>query len=99
LLYLVVAALALFVGLVIWRQTALVVTLRLLGNDDVARLAYMISVVALSLGLLTGILASEPYLRTGMAQGRLLRRFLKVMLSLGAFGLLGVLLQMWLLAY
>jgi hypothetical protein len=99
LLYLVVAALALFVGLVIWRQTALVVTLRLLGNDDVARLAYMISVVALSLGLLTGILASEPYLHTGMAQGRLLRRFLKVMLSLGAFGLLGVLLQMWLLAY
>ena len=50
--YLVIAVLALFVGLVIWRQSLLVLIYGLLANDDVARLVYVAAMLVLSLGLL-----------------------------------------------
>lgn len=91
-LYLVIAALALIVGLLIWRQTLLLLVFSLPISDDVARFLYLVSMGFLSLGLIVGVFASEPYLRTGMEQGTLLQRFLTIALWLGALGFVGMLL-------
>jgi hypothetical protein len=96
-MYIVIAALALVDGLVIWRQTLLALIFGLLADSNVARFTYMVSMLAVAIGLISGILLSEQYLRTGMERGNLLRRFLTIALGLVAFGVAGVLLQAWML--
>jgi hypothetical protein len=93
-LYALSAALALIVGLVIWRQTLLLLVFSLPVNADIARLLSIVSMGVLSIGLISGILASEPYLRSGMEQGTLLRRFLTIALWLGTLGFIGMLIPM-----
>jgi hypothetical protein len=90
--YLVIAALALFVGLVIWRQSLLVLIYGLLANDDVARLVYVAAMLVLSLGLLGGIMACDPYLHAGIKRGDLARRALTIVAVLAGATLIGLLL-------
>lgn len=91
-LYLVIAALALIIGLFIWRQTLLLLIFSLPISENVARFLHIVSMGFLSIGLIVGIFASEPYLRTGMEQGTLLQRFLTIALWLGVLGFVGVIL-------
>ncbi len=89
--YLLIAVLALFVGLVIWRQSLLVLTYGLLADDDLARVVYIGAMLVLSLGLLGGIMACDPYLHAGIKRGDLTRRALTIAAVLAGAALLGVL--------
>jgi hypothetical protein len=91
-LYILTAALTLIVGLVIWRQTLLLLAFGLPVSEEIARFLYILVMGFLSIGMLAGVLMSEPYLRAGMEQGILLRRFLTITLWLAVFAVVGVVL-------
>jgi hypothetical protein len=94
-LYLLLIALGLFVGLVIWRQALGVVFYEWLPVAPwVARFLYMGTVVLGALALVAGLLVAEPYLNHGKQRGQLLRRFLRVAVPLVVAGLVGYLIML-----
>jgi hypothetical protein len=82
--------------LLIWRVTILVLLATFLGPSPANSGIYDFSLVVLGIALFGLIIAAEPYLRNGVKQGRLLYRFARLAIPLGLFGLLGLLLGMWL---
>lgn len=91
-LYIVLVALGLLVGLVIWREALGVVLYEWLTLTPwLARLIYMISVVTGAIALVIGLLAAEPYLNSGKRRGQLVRRFLRAAVPLFVAGVVGYL--------
>jgi hypothetical protein len=88
-LYAVLIVVALIVGLVIWRQALFFVFYSWIDFGSWARLLYMVTVVGISIGMVAGLLAAEPYLETGRRHGRLMPRFLKALGVTAVLGLLG----------
>lgn len=82
--------------LLIWRVTILVLIATLIGPGPANSSVYDFSLIMLGLVLFGLIIAAEPYLRNGVKQGLLLYRFACLAIPLGLFGLLGLLLGMWL---
>jgi hypothetical protein len=82
--------------LLIWRVTILVLIATFIGSSPVNSGIYDFSLVVLGIALFGLIIAAEPYLRNGVKQGRLLYRSARLALPLGLFGMLGLLLGMWL---
>ena len=82
--------------LLIWRVTILVLIATFIGPSPANSAIYGFSLVVLGIALFGLIIAAEPYLRNGVKQGRLLYRSARLALPLGLFGMLGLLLGMWL---
>ncbi|HET9223434.1 MAG TPA: hypothetical protein VFO07_13065 [Roseiflexaceae bacterium] len=82
--------------LLIWRVTILVLIAAFIGPSPANSGIYDFSLVVLGIALFGLIIAAEPYLRNGVKQGRLLYRFACLAVPLGLFGLLGLLLGIWL---
>ena len=82
--------------LLIWRVTILVLIAAFIGPSPANSGIYEFSLVVLGIALFGLIIAAEPYLRNGVKQGQLLYRFARLAVPLGLFGLLGVLLGIWL---
>ena len=82
--------------LLIWRVTILVLIGRFIGPSSANAGIYDFSLVVLGIALFGVILAAEPYLRNGVKQGRLFYRAARLAVPLGLFGILGLLLGMWL---
>jgi hypothetical protein len=80
----------------IWRVSILVLIATFIGSSPANRGIYDFSLVVLGIVLFGVIIAAESYLRTGVKQGRLLYRFARLAIPLGLFGMLGLLLGMWL---
>jgi hypothetical protein len=82
--------------LLIWRVAILVLIVTLIGPSGANTFVYDLSLIVLGLGLFSLIIAAEPYLRNGVKQGRLLYRAARLGVPLALFGMLGLLLGMWL---
>jgi hypothetical protein len=82
--------------LLIWRVTIMVLIATFIGPSPANSGIYDFSLVVLGIALFGLIIAAEPYLRNGLKQERLLYRFVRLAVPLGLFGLLGLLLGMWL---
>jgi hypothetical protein len=82
--------------LLIWRVTILVLIATFIGPSPANSSIYDFSLVVLGIALFGLIIAAEPYLRNGVKQGRFLYRFAQLAVPLGLFGLLGLLLGIWL---
>lgn len=88
--YLVLIAMGLFAGLIIWRQALGIVFYEWLAIAPwVSRFLYMITVVLGSFAMVAGLLVAEPYLNEGKKRGELLRRFLRAALWIAGIGLVG----------
>jgi hypothetical protein len=83
------------VTLLIWRVTILLLIATWIGVSSVNGSIYAVSLIVIGLGLFMLVIAAEPYLRSGVKRGQLMRRFVRVALPVAAAGLLGVLLGMW----
>ena len=81
--------------LLIWRVTILVLIGRFIGPSPANTGIHNFSLVVLGIALFGLIIAAEPYLRNGVKQGRLLYRAARLAVPLGIFGILGLLLGMW----
>jgi hypothetical protein len=94
---------ALLVGLgavvfFVWPD-AIKLLLALLGMSwEASRFLYVAGVTLAGLVAFAGVLAAEPYLRSGVDRHLLLPRFLRAALALGAFGLLGLVVRWTMLA-
>jgi hypothetical protein len=88
-LYLVLIAMALFVGLVVWRQALFFVFYSWADFGSWARVLYMSSVVLMSLLMVAGLLVIEPYLNAAKQRGLLLTRFVKAALAIALIGVGG----------
>lgn len=88
-LYLVLVALGLFVGLVIWRQALYFVFYGWADFGAWARFLYMTTVVGGSMLLVLGLLVAERYLDAGRERGQLLPRFFRAAGLAALIGLLG----------
>jgi hypothetical protein len=82
--------------LLIWRVTILVLIATFIGPSPANSGIYDFSLVVLGLALFGLIIAAEPYLRNSVKQGRLLYRAARLAVPLGMFGMLGLLIGMWL---
>jgi hypothetical protein len=89
-LYIVLIALGLFVGLVVWRVALGVVIYEWLSLTPwLSRLIYMIMVVGGAFAMVVGLLAAEPYLNGAKRRGHLARSFLRAALPLAVLGIVG----------
>ena len=85
------ACYALYIGLIIpgtvavfliWRNAILVMIAAFLGRSQANQFIYLASMALLGLGGFILVMAAEPYLRTGVQQQQLLRRFRKLAVPL-----------------
>jgi hypothetical protein len=88
-LYIVLIALGLFVGLIIWRQALGFVFYGPIDFGWWARFLYMFSVVVGSMLMVVGILVAEPYLNAGKEKGELVQRFLRAAVPIVILGVIG----------
>lgn len=89
-LFVVIIALAV-AALDIWRLVLPDVGARVVTNGYVLSALYAPAVVVLGLGLFILVIASEPYLRTGLEKGKLAGRFGRVAVPLFVGVLAGLL--------
>ena len=82
---------------VIWRLAILAAIAAFIGPSAVNSAIYMFSMVVLGLGAFVLLMAAEPYLRHGMIRGQLWQRFTRFAAPLVIAGLVGLLLEMWLI--
>ena len=75
----------------IWRNAILAMLEAFIGRSQTNRLIYLISMVLLGLGGFILVIAAEQYLRSGMAQQQLMRRFGKLAIPLVIAGVLALL--------
>jgi hypothetical protein len=94
-LYILLLALDVAV-LLIWRVTILVLIATFIGPSPANSSIYNFSLIVLGTALFGLIIAAEPYLRNGVKQGQLLYRAARLAVPLGLFGMLGLLIGMWL---
>ena len=93
LLYAVVLVLAYVVAFVIWRPAILALTAAVFGPSRINRAVYLTGVILVGGAMMILVLGAEPYLRTGVERGQLLRRFARLAVPLVIAGALGLLLQ------
>jgi hypothetical protein len=72
-----------------WTQNIQVILAATDFRWEINRLVYMMGMAFVGLFLFVLVAAAEPYLRGGVAQENLARRFLRLMLVLGGFWLVG----------
>jgi hypothetical protein len=89
-LWLAVLALAAVVCYVIWLRAFFEIYYVWLNLGDAARLAYELTMVALTVGMVTWIAVGEPYLSAGARAQRLVRRFAYVAVPLLIAGAVGL---------
>ena len=80
---------------IIWLQAILNIIAMLFDVTDVdvryaGTFVYLIAGILLLIMLFVTIMAGEPYLRVGAERGDLRRRYLRIIIPLIAFGLLGL---------
>ena len=92
-LYVVLIALAYVVLFVIWRQTIISLIGVTLGARTQSSAAYLFPMFLMGLGMFVLIMAAEPYLRTGIPRGKVVRRFGRMAIPLVVAGVAGLLLQ------
>ena len=79
------------VVLLIWRNAILALLEAFMGRSPANRLIYLASMVLLGLGAFILVIAAESYLRNGVAQRQLMRRFRKLAIPLVIAGVLALL--------
>jgi hypothetical protein len=89
---LVVGYMAIFI---VWREALLsILSVVTEGSHwTIARLSYMLGIVAISVLGFVFLMAAEPYLRRGVERHDLRRRFLRLFVPLAAVILIGILLR------
>jgi hypothetical protein len=93
-LYIVLIALGLFVGLVVWRVALGIMVYEWLSLTPwLSRLIYMITVVGGAFAMVVGLLAAEPYLNSGKRRGHLVRSFLRAAVPIAVLGVVGYLIM------
>jgi hypothetical protein len=90
-LYTVLVLLGVVVAFGIWRLTIIALIAAFIGPSHVNAAIYMTSMIVLGLSTFVLLLAAEPYLRQ-----QLWRRFARLATPLGIAGLIGMLLDIWL---